>query len=151
LRPRVLAVSPEGKRLRDQSVTLELVRRRWKTSGLDTSGTHAVPQLRVVDSVVARCQARTAAEFVSCPLRAAEAGYHLVVARATDAGGNAALAAVPVDVLGDPGGVFPSAESATVELVPDKKTYRVGETARILVKSPFPEAEALLTVERAGV
>nr|PZN28832.1 MAG: hypothetical protein DIU78_01695 [Pseudomonadota bacterium] len=151
LRPRVLAVSPEGKRLRDQSVTLELVRRRWKTSGLDTSGTHAVPQLRVVDSVVARCQARTAADFVSCPLRAAEAGYHLVVARATDARGNAALAAVPVYVLGDPDGVFPSAESATVELVPDKKTYRVGETARILVKSPFPEAEALLTVERAGV
>jgi uncharacterized protein YfaS (alpha-2-macroglobulin family) len=38
-----------------------------------------------------------------------------------------------------------------VELVPDQKEYRAGETARILVKSPFPEAEALVTVERLGV
>ncbi|HVG00249.1 MAG TPA: alpha-2-macroglobulin family protein, partial [Chloroflexia bacterium] len=36
----------------------------------------------------------------------------------------------------------------SVDLVADKKQYSVGETARLLVTSPFTEATALLTVER---
>jgi uncharacterized protein YfaS (alpha-2-macroglobulin family) len=37
----------------------------------------------------------------------------------------------------------------TLTLVPDKETYAVGETARVLVLSPFDAASALLTVEGA--
>ena len=33
----------------------------------------------------------------------------------------------------------------------DKKAYEVGQTATILVKNPFKEAEALVTIERQGV
>jgi uncharacterized protein YfaS (alpha-2-macroglobulin family) len=38
-----------------------------------------------------------------------------------------------------------------IDLVPEKKTYKPGETARILVKSPWEHATALLTTEREGV
>jgi alpha-2-macroglobulin len=38
-----------------------------------------------------------------------------------------------------------------IELVPEKKTYRPGETARIMIKSPWETATALLTTEREGV
>jgi uncharacterized protein YfaS (alpha-2-macroglobulin family) len=38
-----------------------------------------------------------------------------------------------------------------IDLVADKALYDIGETAKILVKSPYPEAEALLTTEREGV
>ena len=39
----------------------------------------------------------------------------------------------------------------SLDIVPEKNEYRVGETARCLVKNPFPGAKALITVERYGI
>src|SRR4051794_33771262 len=38
-----------------------------------------------------------------------------------------------------------------IDLVPEKKAYRPGETARLMIKSPWETALALLTTEREGV
>ncbi|MCA1619217.1 MAG: hypothetical protein LC795_07880 [Acidobacteria bacterium] len=38
-----------------------------------------------------------------------------------------------------------------VELIPDRKEYRAGDTAEILVQAPFYPAEALLTLRRSGL
>jgi uncharacterized protein YfaS (alpha-2-macroglobulin family) len=38
-----------------------------------------------------------------------------------------------------------------IDLVPEKKTYKPGDTARIMIKSPWERATALLTTEREGV
>ncbi len=42
-------------------------------------------------------------------------------------------------------------ESPTVELVADKDSYRAGDTAKVLIKSPWTKASGLLTLERNGV
>ncbi len=42
-------------------------------------------------------------------------------------------------------------EQEEVTLIPDKETYQPGDTARILVQSPFSPAEGLLTVARNGI
>jgi uncharacterized protein YfaS (alpha-2-macroglobulin family) len=41
-------------------------------------------------------------------------------------------------------------EQEQVTLIPDKQTYQPGDTAQILVQSPFTPAEGLLTVSRNG-
>jgi len=38
-----------------------------------------------------------------------------------------------------------------IDLVPEKTTYKPGDTARIMIKSPWEHATALLTTEREGV
>lgn len=38
-----------------------------------------------------------------------------------------------------------------IQLIPDKKDYKVGETAQILVQAPFYPAEGLLTLRRLGI
>src|SRR5690606_4858645 len=38
-----------------------------------------------------------------------------------------------------------------IDLVAEKTAYRPGETARIMVQSPFESATALITVEREGI
>ncbi|MCX7679694.1 MAG: hypothetical protein N2316_10820 [Spirochaetes bacterium] len=38
-----------------------------------------------------------------------------------------------------------------VKLIADKNEYRPGETARVLVQSPFPKARAIVTLERENV
>ena len=52
------------------------------------------------------------------------------------------------------GGELPPArnvEQEKVNLIPDKETYQPGDTAQILVQSPFSPAEGLLTVTRSGI
>lgn len=52
------------------------------------------------------------------------------------------------------GGELPPArnvEQEEVTLIPDKEDYKPGETANILVQSPFYPAEGLLTVSRNGI
>jgi hypothetical protein len=39
----------------------------------------------------------------------------------------------------------------SLEVVPEKPTYKVGDRARYLIKNPYPGAKALVTIERYGV
>ena len=41
-------------------------------------------------------------------------------------------------------------EQEKVTLIPDKKEYRAGETAEVLVLAPFAPAEGVLTLRRSG-
>ena len=41
--------------------------------------------------------------------------------------------------------------TTALKSLPKNRSYRVGDTARYLVKNPFPGARALITVERYGV
>ena len=38
-----------------------------------------------------------------------------------------------------------------IDLVPEQETYKPGDTARLMIKSPWEQATALLTVEREGI
>jgi uncharacterized protein YfaS (alpha-2-macroglobulin family) len=149
--PRVLALSPAGERLAGRKVRLELVARRWTLAREvgEKNTAHAVS--RVVDTVVGACDVVTALEPKGCPLDAKDGGYYVVVARAADARKNAVESAIGLYGLGSGSFGWGDDDQAAVELVPNKKEYKVGETAKILVKSPFHEAEALVTVERGGV
>ncbi|NLF24553.1 MAG: large extracellular alpha-helical protein [Deltaproteobacteria bacterium] len=43
------------------------------------------------------------------------------------------------------------AADSRIDIVPEKTSYKVGETARFLLKNPFPGAQALISIERYGV
>ncbi len=151
LRIDVLALSPKSERLAGKRVELELVRRRWTLSRQDLGKgeTHAVS--KVVDDVVSRCSLVTQIGAQSCELKAQDSGYYLVVARAKDEKKRGVEASLPLYGLGAGSFSWGDNDRAQVELVANKKQYRVGDKAQILVKNPFKEAEALVTVERAGV
>jgi hypothetical protein len=82
----------------------------------------------------------------------------------TPVGGTYQITAVVTDELGRKnqsrftrwvsGGQRPpsrNVEQEKVTLIPDKETYQPGDTAQILVQSPFSPAEGLLTVSRSGL
>jgi uncharacterized protein YfaS (alpha-2-macroglobulin family) len=53
-----------------------------------------------------------------------------------------------------PGGKVPpkrNVEREEVQIIPNKKDYAAGETAELLVISPFPQAEGVLTLRRDGI
>lgn len=44
-----------------------------------------------------------------------------------------------------------SGNDSRIDLIPDKQEYKVGDTAKILIKSPFENVKALLTYERRNI
>ena len=86
-----------------------------------------------------------------CVLTPQKAGHHEIVAEATDAQGLPTRTADGLWVVGDGYAAWLQDDDNKVEVVTDKATYEVGDTVRVLVQSPFPEAEAWVTVEREGV
>ncbi len=151
LRVDVLALSPKAERMPGKRVDLELVRRRWTLSRQDLGKgeTHAVS--KPVDEVVSRCSLVTQGGPTSCELKAQDGGYYLVMARSRDEKQRTVEAALQLYGIGSASFGWGDNDRAQVELVANKKQYKVGDKALILVKNPFKEAEALVTVERAGV
>jgi uncharacterized protein YfaS (alpha-2-macroglobulin family) len=90
-------------------------------------------------------------EPVRARFEAKEGGAWRVVARVADERGRENETELRVWVAG--GRVPPrrSLEEEKVTLVPDRKDYRAGDVARILVLSPFAPAEGILTLRRSGL
>lgn len=149
-RPRVVALEPSGRRLSGKRVSLELVERRY-THAKQVAGDDYRTVSRPVDKQLSRCEVTTALEPATCALSVPAAGYYLVVARAKDERGNVTEAATHVYAAGPGEPIWQDNDRRSLELLLDKKSYAVGQRARVLVKSPYQEAEALITVERAGV
>ncbi|MDI1430319.1 MG2 domain-containing protein [Polyangium sorediatum] len=152
--PEVFAVDPKGARVAGVPIKIELVSRTWTVARQATAGGLAHTVAEPVDRVVESCTVTTTGgdKPVSCKLTPAASGYHIVHATAVDARKNPVGAADPLYVFGGAsGGGFGDSDRLAVELVADKESYEIGDKARFLVKSPFAAAEALVTVERAGI
>jgi hypothetical protein len=148
----VAAVEPAGKHRAGVPVHVDLVRRTW-SNVLESTGESAGHwDSKPVDATVASCDVVTTADTAGCALATPQPGYYLVRARARDAQSREVTSSYDVYAIGEGGDAgWATSDSTEVKLVPDKKAYEVGDVARVLVKNPFREADALVTVERSGI
>jgi len=81
------------------------------------------------------------------------AGSYKILATVTDAKGNTVKGSGFVWVTGSEYTTWRQANSNRIDLVADKKSYQPGDTAKILIASPFQgsDARALITVERGSI
>jgi uncharacterized protein YfaS (alpha-2-macroglobulin family) len=78
-------------------------------------------------------------------------GFFVLRATAKDPEGRSTTTAVSFYVLGPGYTAWERYDHNRIDLLPEKKTYRPGETARLMIKSPWESALCLLTTEREGV
>ncbi|MDG2124092.1 MAG: MG2 domain-containing protein, partial [Verrucomicrobiales bacterium] len=140
-------------------VSAELVRRRFETVRVKGAGNAISFRTETVDEVVAVQQGSTLVpewdgdEWLvkggaSATFSPEEAGSYLVRVTAEDGGGRATEAVTSFEVgARDAELSWDYRHPAQVVMTPDKKEYVAGETAKVLVKTPFG-GEALVTVER---
>ncbi len=150
------AIEPSGKVRAGVAVKVDLVHRTWSTVVETNSEGGAHYSSKTVDTVSASCSVATAATLktpTACDLVVPDAGYFILRAQSQDPAGNVVAASTPLYATGDATDAigWSASDASKVDLVADKKTYEVGDTARILIKNPFRDAEALVTVERAGI
>jgi len=86
-----------------------------------------------------------------CETSLAQAGEVELVVTAKDTQGNGIQAAASVYVTKQGELWFGGENHDRIDLLPEKKTYQPGETAKFQVRMPFRFATALVAVEREGV
>lgn len=86
-----------------------------------------------------------------CEAKLDEAGEVELVVTATDGSGNTSEAASSVWVTRQGELWFGGEDHDRIDLLPEKKSYQVGETAKFQVRMPFRFATALVAVEREGI
>ena len=88
---------------------------------------------------------------VSCSFDTPEGGRYRITATISDEQGRANLTRIDRWVSGGKQPTANRVEQEEVVLIPDGQEYQPGDTAEILVQSPFTPAEGLLTIRRAGI
>ena len=86
-----------------------------------------------------------------CEVSLSEAGNVELTATAKDGNGNASFARTSVWVTRQGELWFDGENQDRIDILPEKKTYQPGETAKFQVRMPFRYATALVAVEREGV
>lgn len=151
----VVAVAPDGAVKAGVRVEVELVRVDHHTTArlaARLAGKRAVEvDNRPVEKVVERCAVRTRKRVVSCALRVPRAGSYKVLLAARDRSDRRVEAGYTFTAGGEHTIAWPRYEHERVDVLLDKPSYRPGETARLMVSSPFGRARGLLTLERGGV
>ena len=86
-----------------------------------------------------------------CEPKSAEPGSIYLLAETKDASGNFARASTSYWVTGAGDLWFSAGNQDRIDVIPEKKAWKPGETARFQVRTPFREATALISVEAGGV
>ena len=89
--------------------------------------------------------------LLACEAELDTAGQVELIAGSQDAGGHAVQAAASVWVTKQGELWFAQDNDDRIDVLPEKKRYEPGETAKLQVRMPFREATALVAVEREGV
>jgi hypothetical protein len=96
-------------------------------------------------------QVTTGADPVPLEIPFANGGFFVLQARGRGAGGLSAVSSTSFYVLGAGYTAWQRFDHNRIELVPERQTYKPGETARIMIQSPWEQATALVTTEREGI
>jgi hypothetical protein len=132
-------------------VSLKLYRRTYNVVRRKGVGSFYHFEESVQDTEKGSSQVTTGAGPVSATFRAEESGLYYIVAEALDSKGRKASSSTTFYAWGGTLAGWPRYDHDRIDLVPERAEYSLGETARILVKSPYESARALVTVERDSV
>ncbi|HKD43641.1 MAG TPA: MG2 domain-containing protein [Myxococcaceae bacterium] len=145
-----VVVNASGKRVEGQDVRLSIVRRTWKSvRKKDASGFLTVSE--PVEEPVHTCELESAEQPVACRFKPSQAGFYIAHGTVQDERHRRHTSSIGVYVTGPGFVAWQRSDTDRIDLIPDKASYDVGDIAHLLIKSPYPEANALLTVEREGV
>ena len=147
----VVTVSPSGQIVPGVTVDVTLTQIQW-TSVRRAEGngfyTWDVERKEVPAGTV---QVKTGTEPVPLTVPVPNGGYFLLKATAQDGTGRSAVTRTSFYALGEGYTAWARYDHNRIELVPERKTYRPGDTARIMIQSPWEQATALVTMEREGI
>jgi uncharacterized protein YfaS (alpha-2-macroglobulin family) len=149
----LVTADTQGNRLPNQALDVEVFKYSWENTFIADANGGGQWQSRQVQTSIAKQTVTTdiKAEAIAS-FTPAEGGSYRVVASARDAGGRVVRSSLFVWVAGTGYVSWRRENNDRFSLIADRTSYKPGETADILIPSPFTAPHwALITVERGGV
>ncbi|HTF99012.1 MAG TPA: MG2 domain-containing protein [Nitrospirota bacterium] len=149
----VIVLDLAGKPVPNKEVSAELYQRivyshRKRLVG----GFYAYDHVTETKKIARFCEGKTNDKgLLICEAQSPVSGNVIVQARVFDNAGNVSVANRDIWIAGKGEWWFDVSDNDRIDLLPEKKRYEPGETAKFQVRMPFREAAALVTVEREGV
>lgn len=149
LRPEILVVGPDDKPIAGLEVKVRLLQRQWHSHlrASDFSDGVARYMTDVVDEKVTETKVKSGDGAVSVPLSLPRSGVYVVELEASDRLGRTQVVAVDLYAGGDEPVTWAKPPAGVFTVASDKAKYQPGETAKLVLQSPFQKASALAVIE----
>lgn len=137
-----IAVDLDGKAVVGREIVVRAVRLAWEQDG---------GEFKEVEKDAQACKKTSTEAAVRCSFVPKEGGSFRVTASVADAEGRPNRSELSLWVAGGEQPPTRGLQQEKVELIPDKKEYAAGDTAKLLVMAPFAPAEGVVTLRREGL
>jgi uncharacterized protein YfaS (alpha-2-macroglobulin family) len=132
-------------------LSVELLREEWRRVQQQGVGGYIYDeyiQEMIADSA---SKIKLTGQGGSFTVRPSKAGFYVLRLSAKDREGRTVLTEYSFYVTGSGGGYWNMNSAEELRLTPDKSLYNPGDTAQLLLQSPLPSGQYLITVEREGI
>jgi hypothetical protein len=148
---KIVAVSPEGKYVPNVKLSLSIQRRIWRSVRKAETGGRYSWESQVSDSTVDAGTITTTISPHEGAFKPTEPGFYYFEVKGTDSRNNSIVSNAYFYVSGSQYVAWERSNDDRIELIANKTEYKPGETASIIVKSPYEKAIALISIEREGI
>jgi uncharacterized protein YfaS (alpha-2-macroglobulin family) len=143
-----IAINQAGTKLANKKIDISVVKREWQSIKKARLGGRYEWVSEMVDKEVKKEKTVSRLDSTLIRLIPDTPGYYYVDAQSRDDKGRRTATRIYYYIAGGGYAGWEMRDDDIIELVPDRNKYEVGDTARILIKSPYDSAEALVTIER---
>jgi len=146
----LVALSPEGKPL-DTTAKVTVTRHDWNCVWEEFGYRGSYQCTENKPTIVKKTVTFAGGKPAVLEFTPDTAGDYLIVVEGENDKQEAAVAAQHLYAWGGGGGSWRSSDTLSFDLVADKKEYKAGDTASLILKTDLAEATGLVTIERDGV
>lgn len=151
LKTEIVAVGLDAVAKADVPVTVTLTQIQWNSvRRAEGNGFYTWESARR-ELPAGEWKVTTGTEPVPLQIPVPSGGYFILEARAQTEDGRSAITTTAFYALGDGYTAWARHDHNRIDLVSERQTYKPGDTARIMIQSPWEQATALLTTEREGI
>lgn len=146
-----IAADPDGNRLEGKKIEVKIIRRYWESVKKAITGGRFQWESKQINDIIETASITTAKDPVILSFTPEKSGLYIVQARAQDSAYRDVESDEYMYVIGKDYAPWAMFDDDLLELITEKEEYKPYETAKIMVKSPYESATALITVEREYV
>jgi len=149
IEPQIIAVDGKGDTVEGLEMNVRFIKRNWVSTlqASDFSQGAAKYVTQTIDDTLIERKVTSIKDAQKLSFEAKEAGVYLVQVEAYDKIGRRQQVSIDFFVGGQSPVTWARAPSQTATVTADKESYAPGETATLVVQSPFQKARALAIVE----
>lgn len=149
VKPEIIVVGPDGALVAQQNVTVRLIKREWHSHLRADDFSQAEPKYitEVVDNKISERQVKSTAQPLAVELPLEGAGVYVIELETQDRLGRAQKVSVDFYAGGDEPVTWSRRPSDVFKVTPEKASYVPGETAHLIIESPFQQAHGLAIIE----